>query len=67
MKSAFPGPMTVLDRADPRLAEAHRLLWEVREHCYDAALIAILASAMLDIREARFRVARIERAARDAE
>lgn len=59
------GALGPLDRADPRLATAHHLLYSVRDACHDDDMRAALTEAMLAIQDARARLGRIERGARE--
>jgi hypothetical protein len=49
----------VFGYADPKLAQAHHLMWEVREGCLDPVMEAELLEAMEHVQIARRRLAAI--------
>jgi hypothetical protein len=51
-------------RATPLLAQAHALLWEVREACHDGYMAEMLTDAMERIQDAQTRLRGIEEEAR---
>lgn len=59
--------MFILDRAAPRLADAHHDLWQVRETCGDPIMAGALTEAMIAVQWAQHRLRVIETEARDAE